>query len=58
MGHIGLTPQSVNILGGFKVGGRQLETAKKLINDAKRLEDARRIFYHAPNAFLQPSLKK
>jgi 3-methyl-2-oxobutanoate hydroxymethyltransferase len=40
MGHIGLTPQSVNILGGFKVQGRQLETAKKLIDDAKRLEDA------------------
>ncbi|MBP8633061.1 MULTISPECIES: 3-methyl-2-oxobutanoate hydroxymethyltransferase [Synergistaceae] len=40
MGHIGLTPQSVNIFGGFKVQGRQLEAAKKLIDDAKRLEDA------------------
>jgi len=40
MGHIGLTPQSVNIFGGFKVQGRQMETAKKLIDDAKRLEDA------------------
>lgn len=40
MGHIGLTPQSVNLFGGFKVQGRQLEAAKKLIDDAKRLEDA------------------
>lgn len=40
MGHLGLTPQSVNIFGGFKVQGRQLEAAKKLIDDAKRLEDA------------------
>ncbi len=40
MGHIGLTPQSVNIFGGFKVQGRQLEAAKKLIDDAKRLEEA------------------
>lgn len=40
MGHIGLTPQSVNVFGGFKVQGRQLESAKRLIDDAKRLEDA------------------
>ncbi len=40
MGHIGLTPQSVNMFGGFKVQGRQLEAARKLIDDAKRLEDA------------------
>ncbi len=40
MGHIGLTPQSVNVFGGFKVQGRGLEAAKKLIDDAKRLEDA------------------
>ncbi|MGI6442605.1 MAG: 3-methyl-2-oxobutanoate hydroxymethyltransferase [Synergistaceae bacterium] len=40
MGHLGLTPQSVNIFGGFKVQGRQLEAARKLIDDAKRLEDA------------------
>ena len=40
MGHIGLTPQSVNVFGGFKVQGRQLEAAKKLIDDAKRLEDS------------------
>jgi len=40
MGHIGLTPQSVNMFGGFKVQGRRLEAAKKLIDDARRLEDA------------------
>lgn len=40
MGHIGLTPQSVHQFGGFKVQGRDLETAKKLIEDAKALERA------------------
>ena len=40
MGHIGLTPQSVHQFGGFKVQGRDLETAKKLIGDAKALEKA------------------
>lgn len=40
IGHIGLTPQSVNIFGGFKVQGRQLEQAQKLIEDAKALEAA------------------
>lgn len=40
MGHIGLTPQSVHMLGGFKVQGRELPTAKKLVDDAKKLEDA------------------
>ncbi|QGU00509.1 3-methyl-2-oxobutanoate hydroxymethyltransferase [Candidatus Syntrophocurvum alkaliphilum] len=40
MGHIGLTPQSVNQLGGFKVQGKDLETAKKLVADAKALEKA------------------
>ncbi|SHG44192.1 ketopantoate hydroxymethyltransferase [Thermosyntropha lipolytica DSM 11003] len=40
MGHIGLTPQSVNQLGGFKVQGKDLETARKLIADAKALEEA------------------
>ncbi len=38
--HIGLTPQSVNQLGGFKVQGKDVETAKKLIDDAKALEAA------------------
>ena len=40
MGHIGLTPQSVHQFGGVKVQGRDLETAKKLIGDAKALEKA------------------
>ncbi len=40
MGHIGLTPQSVNMLGGFKVQGKQLEAAQDLIAEAKALEDA------------------
>ncbi len=40
MGHIGLTPQSVNQLGGFKVQGKDLDGAKKLIEDAKAMEAA------------------
>lgn len=38
--HIGLTPQSVNQLGGFKVQGRNAEAAQKLLDDAKVLEKA------------------
>jgi 3-methyl-2-oxobutanoate hydroxymethyltransferase len=40
MGHIGLTPQSVNAFGGFKVQGKDLETATKLIKDAQVLAEA------------------
>jgi 3-methyl-2-oxobutanoate hydroxymethyltransferase len=40
MGHIGLTPQSVNALGGFKVQGKSLAAAEKLVSDAKALEAA------------------
>ena len=40
MGHIGLTPQSVNMFGGFKVQGKSLIDAKKLIEDAKKVEAA------------------
>ncbi len=40
MGHIGLTPQSVHQFGGFKVQGKDLETAKKLVEDAKALDQA------------------
>lgn len=40
MGHIGLTPQSVHALGGYRVQGRDDETAKRLKADAKALEDA------------------
>lgn len=38
--HIGLTPQSVNQLGGFKVQGKDVGAAQKLIDDAKALEAA------------------
>ncbi|HAU31883.1 MAG: 3-methyl-2-oxobutanoate hydroxymethyltransferase [Desulfotomaculum sp. 46_296] len=40
MGHIGLTPQSVNQIGGYKVQGKEEAAAKKLIADAKALEEA------------------
>ncbi|WP_291637119.1 3-methyl-2-oxobutanoate hydroxymethyltransferase [Clostridium sp.] len=40
MGHLGLTPQSVNMFGGFKVQGKNITDAKKLIEDAKKIEDA------------------
>jgi 3-methyl-2-oxobutanoate hydroxymethyltransferase len=39
-GHIGLTPQSVHQLGGFKVQGRQQSDAERLIEEAKVLESA------------------
>lgn len=40
MGHIGLTPQAVHQLGGFRVQGRGLRAAKKLLIDAQLLEEA------------------
>jgi 3-methyl-2-oxobutanoate hydroxymethyltransferase len=40
MGHIGLTPQSVHQLGGFKVRGKGVEEARKLVNDGSILEQA------------------
>ena len=40
MGHIGLTPQSVNAFGGFKVQGKDEQAAKKLIEDAIAVEKA------------------
>ena len=40
MAHIGLTPQSVNAFGGFKVQGKTLEAAQQLIEDAKAVEEA------------------
>jgi len=40
MGHIGLTPQSIHQLGGFKVQGKAVEEAKKLLKDACVLEEA------------------
>ena len=40
LGHLGLTPQSVGQMGGFKVQGKDLETARKLVRDALILEEA------------------
>ncbi len=40
MGHLGLTPQSVNALGGYRVQGRTRETARRLLDDAVALQDA------------------
>lgn len=40
MAHLGLTPQAAAQLGGYKAQGRDIETAKKLIEDAKILEEA------------------
>jgi 3-methyl-2-oxobutanoate hydroxymethyltransferase len=40
MGHLGLTPQSVNPMGGFKVQGRHKAEALGLLDDAQRLQDA------------------
>lgn len=40
IGHLGLTPQSINQLGGFKVQGKDEQTARKLLDDAKALEEA------------------
>lgn len=39
-GHLGLTPQSVNVFGGFKVQGRQEHQALEIIEQAKQLEQA------------------
>ena len=40
MGHVGLTPQSVNAFGGYKIQGRTPRDAVRVINDAKALEEA------------------
>jgi 3-methyl-2-oxobutanoate hydroxymethyltransferase len=40
MGHIGLTPQSINQLSGYKIQGKTPEAAKRLLDDAKALEEA------------------
>ena len=40
MGHIGLTPQSVNQLGGYRVQGKSLKAALQLMEDARALEEA------------------
>ena len=38
--HLGLTPQSINMFGGFKVQGKSAEAAKQILEDAKRIEAA------------------
>lgn len=40
MGHLGLTPQSVNAMGGFKLQGKDMEAAIQIIDDALLLQDA------------------
>jgi 3-methyl-2-oxobutanoate hydroxymethyltransferase len=40
MGHIGLTPQAVHVLGGYRVQGRTIEAASELLTDAEALEEA------------------
>ena len=40
MGHIGLTPQSVNQIGGYRIQGRSPESAKKILQDAESLVEA------------------
>ena len=40
MGHIGLTPQTAGQLGGFRVQGKDLEAARRLVSEARALEEA------------------
>ena len=40
MGHVGLTPQSVHQMSGYKIQGKTSKGAQKIINDAKAVEDA------------------
>lgn len=40
MGHVGLTPQSYRKFGGFKVQGREVESARAIVDDAKALAEA------------------
>ena len=40
LGHLGLTPQSVNAFGGFKLQGKDIDTARKILDDALLLQDA------------------
>ena len=40
IGHLGLTPQSVGQMGGFKVQGKDMQTALKMVDDARMLEEA------------------
>ena len=40
MGHLGLTPQSINAFGGYKVQGKDEAAAQKLLDDAKAIAEA------------------
>jgi 3-methyl-2-oxobutanoate hydroxymethyltransferase len=40
MGHVGLTPQSVNVVGGYTVQGRTVEAAERVLRDARAVEAA------------------
>ncbi len=40
MGHVGLTPQAVNVLGGYNARGRTEAEAQKIVNDARALDEA------------------
>ena len=40
MGHVGLTPQSVNALGGYRVQGRSEDAAERLVEESRQLEEA------------------
>src|SRR5437764_6018764 len=40
MGHLGLTPQSIHVMGGYRVQGKSIEAARALIEDAKALAKA------------------
>lgn len=40
MGHVGLTPQSVNTLGGYKAVGRDAEAAERIVDDARAIAEA------------------
>lgn len=40
MGHLGLTPQSVHQMGGYKVQGKTLETARRILRDAEILQES------------------
>lgn len=39
-GHLGLTPQSVHVFGGYRVQGRQEDSGRRIVEDARRLESA------------------
>lgn len=40
MGHVGLTPQAISVIGGFRAQGRTANRARKLLDEALRLQDA------------------